>query len=380
MMKAAARAAAFLVLCLAMTSFQVDPALSDEPSASRRVPAEWEPQEAIWLQWPGRWEKAYEPVFAQISAVIARYETLHILHGSNRIKADARAAIAKAGGDPDHENIVWHAIANDSAWMRDNGPVYVAEGDELLIQNWAFDAWGGAFGADVPYGLDNRVPARVGAYLDLPVEDIDIVHERGNLEFNGVDTVMLNWSVLGDPRRNPGYGKEQAERDLKRHFGVSKVVFIEGVPEGDLTNGHIDGIARFIDPTTVVVPDCTAGSKCRPGAGGDDAVYDRAAATIEAAGFTVFRDPIEGVARYGGQTFDTNYMNWMVGNGFVIAVGFGNRETDAAAKARLEGYFPGREVYVIEMLGSWAAGGGVHCHTNDQPAIATAVRDTAADG
>ena len=26
----------------------------------RRVPAEWEPQEAIWLQWPGEWEKTYE--------------------------------------------------------------------------------------------------------------------------------------------------------------------------------------------------------------------------------------------------------------------------------------------------------------------------------
>ena len=62
-------------------------------------------------------------------------------------------------------------------------------------------------------------------------------------------------------------------------------------------------------------------------------------------------------------------MNWLVGNGFVITVGFDNPETDAAAKARLEQYFPGRDVYVIETLASWATGGGVHCHTNDQPAI-----------
>ena len=33
----------------------------------RRVPAEFEPQEAIWLQWPGRFEKTYEPAYAQIS-------------------------------------------------------------------------------------------------------------------------------------------------------------------------------------------------------------------------------------------------------------------------------------------------------------------------
>ena len=342
--------------------------LVNERAPVKRVPAEWEPQAAIWLQWPGRWERAYEPAFAKISAVIAGYETLHIIHGSSKIRQDARAAISRHGGDPDHPNIVWHAVPNDSAWMRDNGPVYVVDGDELRIQSWGFDAWGGAFGADVPYAHDNEVPSAVGAYLNLPVDKIDIVHERGNLEFNGVDTVILNWSVLGDPRRNPDYTKQRAEADLKAHFGVTKVVFVEGVPEGDLTNGHIDGIARFIDPATVVVPDCTAGSKCRPG-NGDDVVYDRAAATIEAAGFTVLRDPIEGSVTYRGESYDTNYMNWLVGNGFVIAVGFGDPAADAAAKARLEGYFPERDVYVIEMLGSWAAGGGVHCHTNDQPEV-----------
>ena len=368
------RASAFLVLLSLLPLLGAVSVSADEQSPTKRVPAEWEPQEAIWLQWPGRWEKAHEIAFAKMSAVIAQYETLHILYGSSKIEDDARAAISKVGGDPDHENIVWHAIANDSAWMRDNGPVYVVEGGEIRIQNWEFDAWGGAFGADIPFALDNKVPSEVGAYLDLPVDNIDIVHERGNLEFNGGDAVILNWSTLGDPKRNPGYTKEKAEADLKHHFGVSKVVFVEGVPDGDLTNGHIDGIARFIDPETVVVPDCTANSKCQPDDGADDAVYDGAAATIEAAGFTVIRDPIEGIAKYGGYTFDTNYMNWMAGNGFLIAVGFDNPETDAAAKARLESYFPGRDVYVIEMLSSWASGGGVHCHTNDQPAFSTISR------
>jgi len=65
--------------------------------------------------------------------------------------------------------------------------------------------------------------------------------------------------------------------------------------------------------------------------------------------------------------FDTDYMNWLVGNGFVVAVGFDNPATDDPAKAQLEAWFPGREVTVIPMLESWYAGGGVHCHTNDQP-------------
>ena len=355
-----------LLLILVVMSTGAAHAMAD---SVRRVPAEWEPQEAIWLQWPGRWEKSHETAFARMSSVIARYETLHILHSTPGIKADARAAIRREGGDPDHPNIVWQAIANDNAWMRDNGPVYVVEDGRLRVQNWSFDAWGGAFGADVAHRLDDQVPVKVAEAAGLPVDHVEIVHERGNLEFNGVDTVMLNWSVIGDPRRNRDYTREQAEADLKRHFGVSRVVFIEGVPTGDLTNGHIDGIARFIDPNTVVVAQCSGASQCSAEGDPSAAVFDAAAEAIAAAGFRVIRDPVDGTSQYRGRSFDTNYLNWLVGNGFVISVGFGNARTDAAAKARIEEYFPGRDVHLIEVLSSWAAGGGVHCHTNDQPAL-----------
>ncbi len=342
---------------------------ASETGPGKRVPAEWEPQEAIWLQWPSDFERVFQPAFAQMTAIISRYQKLNIVFDSESDRNQARRAIADAGADPDHVNIHWLQIPNDSAWMRDNGPVYVVEGGELRIQNWEFDAWGGAFGSHIPYDQDNRVPSRIGELLDIPVDVVDIVHERGNLEFNGVDTVLLNWSTIGDPARNPGYTREQAEKDLRKHFGVSRVVMVEGYAEGELTRGHIDGFARFISADTVVVSQCTANSHCQPGDGDAGTLYDNAAATIAAAGFNVIRDPILGQVGYRDQVFDTNYLNWLVGNGFVITVGFGDEVTDAAAKQRIEGYFPGRDVYVIEMLASWYDGGGVHCHTNDQPAI-----------
>jgi agmatine deiminase len=342
---------------------------ANQPVSGKRVPAEWEPQEAVWLQWPSRFERVFQPAFAEMTAIISRYQKLNILFDSTSDKNQARKAIEGIGVDPDQANITWHKIPNDSAWMRDNGPVYLLEDGELRIQNWEFNAWGGAFGRDIPFDRDNRVPSVLGDKLGVSVEVIDIVHERGNLEFNGVDAVLLNWSTLGDPERNPGYTREQAERDLKHHFGVSRVVMVEGIPAGDLTRGHIDGFARFIDVDTVVVSQCTPDSHCRPGDGADGSVYDNAAATIAAAGFKLIRDPILGQVKYRDKIFDTNYLNWLVGNGFVITVGFGDERTDAAAKKRIEGYFPGRDVFVVEMLDSWYDGGGVHCHTNDQPAI-----------
>ena len=335
----------------------------------RRVPAEWEPQEAIWLQWPGEWEKTYEQAFAAFSCIIIQYEKLHVLYQSPQVLRQARAALLNAGCNPDHALITWHDIPNDSAWMRDNGPVFVEEGSEMRVQNWQFDAWGGRFGSDIPYDLDNLVPRRVAAYLSMPVDEVSVVHERGNLEFNGVDTVILNWSALGDAARNPEYTRIQAEADLKHWFGVSRVVFVEGVPAGDRTNGHIDGIARFIATDTVVVGQCTTASVCKPGDGKTGSLLDRVAAVISDAGLTVIREPMEGFAEIEGQQVDTNYLNWLVGNGFVITTGYGDESLDNAAKVRLQNYFPGRDVYVLPMLKSWAAGGGVHCHTNDQPAL-----------
>jgi agmatine deiminase len=352
----------FAVVVASSAAFALDPV--------RRVPAEWEPQEALWLQWPGPFEQTYVPAYAQISNVVVQYQPLHILYDTVAIRNQARNAISSAGGDPDHPNLFWHRVANENAWMRDNGPVFVVEDGELRIQDWKFDAWGGAFGA-FPFADDDAVPVAVGALLGLPVDPVPIVHERGNLEFNGVDTVMLNWNVIGNPNRGNGYANQAAaEVDLRDRFGVTRVIWADGPISGDLTGGHIDGVARFIDANTAVVGNCTLAGHCQPG-DADDQVYDATAVNLAAAGFGVIRMDFEAEITHGGASFDADYLNWGVGNGWVILVGFDDPASDDAAKALLEAWYPGRDVYVIEMLDSWVAGGGVHCHTNDQPANST---------
>jgi len=324
-------------------------ALSYDAAAQVRVPAEWEAHAATWMQWPGRWERAMRPAFADIIDVIQGYEPVHLLTSSQSEKAVA-ARFLIARGVPD-TNITWHIVPVDNAWMRDNGPVYVTDGTELRIQNWRFDAWGGNFGADVQCEKDNSVPVRVAEYLGLSVEDHQgYILEKGNLEFNGAGALVLNWDCQDD--RNPGMTQAAHETILKEAFGLTRIIWAYGHESKDRTTGHIDGTARFIDKNTISISDSDWGSETE----------EPLAAACESAGLKVVRIPCPG---------DTNYMNWFVGNGFVAAMAFGNDDADAAAKAQLETLFPGRDVSMLDASSLWEAGGGIHCVTNDQPGIKT---------
>jgi agmatine deiminase len=187
----------------------------------------------------------------------------------------------------------------------------------------------------------------------------DNILERGNLEANGVDTIVLNWDCQLD--RNPDFSKEDTADLFRERFGADKVVWVHGHDPEDFTTGHIDGILRFVDPGTVAV--------ARSLIPGDPNAKDMddAADTMAHSGFDVVRMDVPGTVPYKGEQLPVMYMNWLLGNGFVAAMAFGNPDWDAAAKATPQDLFPNRTIHMIETLELWANGGGIHCVTNDQP-------------
>ena len=327
------------ILCLAFLLMT-----SSLEAQSVRVPAEWEPHAATWMQWPGPWEAEMRPEFAAIIDVIQDYEPLHLLTSTAAEQTAAQQFLA-AHGVP-NQNITWHVVPIDNSWMRDNGPVYVTDGQETWIQNWRFDAWGGNFGLGIPFQDDNLVPLAVGDFLDVAVENRqDYVLEKGNLEFNGAGTLVLNWDCQDD--RNPGLSPSEHEAILMEAFGVDQIIWAYGHYPSDGTTGHIDGTARFIDQDTIAIADY-----------GTSIELDLAAA-CEAAGLEV--------VWYPGDP------NWLVGNGFVAAMAANNASHNAALKAQLESLFPGRDVHMIDAATLAQSGGGIHCVTNDQPLLGEAL-------
>jgi agmatine deiminase len=115
-----------------------DPALDDSAEAgeTRRVPAEWEPHAATWMQWPGPWEAAMRPAFADIVQVVQAYEPVHMLIGSEEAKTKAQSLLAERGVV--ETDLTWQLVPTDNAWMRDNGPIWVEVNGALTVLDFRF--------------------------------------------------------------------------------------------------------------------------------------------------------------------------------------------------------------------------------------------------
>ena len=119
--------------------------------------------------------------------------------------------------------------------------------------DWRYNAWGGKY---PPYDLDQQVAKRVADYLGISHASPQFCFEGGAIEVNDRGVLLCTRSCALNPNRNPGLKLSQVESILKQYLGVKICIWLTGNPiEGDDTDGHIDQIARFVNPTTIVVGD-----------------------------------------------------------------------------------------------------------------------------
>lgn len=103
-----------------------------------RMPAEFEPQQGVWMLWPERndnWRDGGKPAqkaFADVAKAIARFEKVTV-GASVRQYQNARAKLP--------ENIRVVELESDDAWVRDCGPTFlVNDKGGLRAVDWEFNA------------------------------------------------------------------------------------------------------------------------------------------------------------------------------------------------------------------------------------------------
>src|SRR5271167_3174844 len=326
--------------------------------AGYRMPAEWEPHHAAYLVWPHNvdtWPGKFEPIpmaFAQIAAAIGTCEPVRILLRDRAEAAIVKELVAEAVASLIGEGETEHAIAyaqvptNDS-WVRDHGPIFVnritgaaGAGPAQIALDWRFNSWGEKYGA---FDLDDVVPQRLGEHYGFEVIEPGIVLEGGSIDVNGVGSLMTTEACLLNPNRNPTLSRADIEDYLRTYLGVTNVMWLGDGIAGDDTDGHIDDLARFVAPDTIVTV-----LEDDPADGNYQVLRDnlgrlRAMRDQDGRAFRIETLPMPPAVIYDGTRLPASYANFYIANGRILMPTF-DAPADALASATLARLFPGHVV------------------------------------
>ncbi|MEP4035974.1 agmatine deiminase family protein [Pseudophaeobacter sp.] len=326
-----------------------------------RVPAEEAPHQRCFMQWPINRRVHFDPVFlemtqqviADIANTIAEFEPLTLLAGKED-QPSARRLLSAAVE-------LWD-IPTEDLWCRDSGPLFVTnpQGD-LAVSHIKFNGWGGK----QIHKRDGRIAAEVARRLGLPLLDSGLRGEAGGVEQDGHGLLMAHESSWVNPNRNPGLTRSEVEAALLAAYGAERMIWSPGVKGEDITDYHIDALARFTGPGRVLMNLPQTPDPEDPFHLAAQETYNR----LRSGGLEVDVIPEPVHPRVDSFDFVASYANYYVCNGGVVAAQFGDLETDTIAKEALQRHYPGREVIMLDVDPLGELGGGIHCATQQMPAV-----------
>jgi agmatine deiminase len=342
----------------------------------RRWPAEWEPHAATWIAWPHHepdWPGKFEAipwVYAEIVRALHRSEPVHILCNDEAVLEDAREKLSAHAVDRDRCRL--HLVPTDRVWTRDSGPTGVHRSDGAL--EWI--AW--EFNACAKYDnfhRDREVGGKIGELSGAPIVRPQrpdgagpLILEGGGIETNGAGTllVMEEWLLSDVQVRNPGMGRREYERAFAEYLGIERTIWLGEGAVGDDTHGHIDDVARFVGPRTIVLAyeeDPADENHLRSA---DNLRRLELEATSSPGGVRIVTLPFPRPLIMNGDRLPASYANFYIANEVVVVPTF-NDPKDRLVLNTLSDLFPGRKVVGIHAVDLVWGLGTLHCLTQQEP-------------
>ena len=331
-------------------------------SLGYRMPAEWEAHAATWIAWPHNrsdWPGKFPPipwVYAEIVRNLARGERVEILVQDAAEQERACAVLGRASALS--ANVSFRRCATNRAWTRDYGPLFVTGSKGVAAVNFRFNAWS----KYDDWRLDDAAGRRIAKWANVPEFRPPFVLEGGSIDVNGAGKLLTTEEcLLSDlQQRNPGLTRNDIERMLADSLGADDVLWLGRGIAGDDTHGHVDDIARFVAPDTVVAAVET---------NRDDENHAPLADNVRrlsARGLNVVELPMPSAVVFRGRRLPASYANFYIANRCVLVPVF-NDGNDRIALDVLAHCFPSRDVIPI-YCGDLVWGlGTIHCMTQQQP-------------
>jgi len=363
------------------------------------MPAEWEPHDATWIAWPHNrtdWPGKFEPVpwvYAEVIRHLSRVERVDILVNDAAAEKQARSVLRSAAVSTD--DVSFHRIPTNRSWTRDYLPSFVRmdgivlHGRDVAAQlgveevpeqfrlgmvKWHFNGWAKYKDWRQDEAAADKMISRVNLSTWRPVifpsrKEVQVVLEGGAIDVNGRGTLLTTEECLlseSQQQRNPGMSREQLEEFFAAYLGVRHVIWLGRGIAGDDTHGHIDDIARFVAPDTVVA--CVEWNPADPNHAplNDNLNRLRAATDHHGNPLRVVELPMPAPISFRGQRLPASYANFYIANRLVLVPTF-NDPNDRRALNTLAELFPDRQIVGI-YCGDLVLGlGTLHCMTQQQP-------------
>ena len=329
------------------------------------MPAEWERQAAIWLSWPHNQEtwpenlEAAQREFFELVQTIATTERVMVMMDFTQCELAVKAMRC-------WKNVTCVDIPTNDAWARDYAPTFAIDSQGALVAvDWRYNAWGGKY---PPYDLDQRVAKRVAGYLGIAHASTTFCFEGGAVEVNDCGVLLSTRSCALNPNRNPEIKLAEVESIFKRYLGAKVCLWLTGPAiHGDDTDGHIDQIARFVNPTTIVV--ASDGGNEGPQSEGLKQNYQDLRQQLEFNGLEHYRVvllPLPSPFQFCGRSIPASYCNFLITNELVIVPQFGVGEDEQALQI-LTPLFPNRQIIGLASRNLAVGLGSFHCLSQQQP-------------
>ncbi len=358
---------------------------NDEGEPTFFFPAEETEHEGTWIAWPHKYAEKQEyyfgeydidgevyvellePTWIEITRALHTGETVHIIVYNAEEQARVTALLQE--NDVDTAKIDFVIMQTDDVWMRDIGPIFTSTaGGKLVIANFIFDGYGNAIEPEY-YSKDAQVAANIAAIKGFECIDIDMVLEGGSVEIDGKGTLIAAKSSVVGTERNTDMSIEEVEAYLKKYYGVTNIIWIEGLKNCDVTDGHIDACVKFAEGNKLVtLPYDDFMWYCSE----TEEDWEVVANAVNAEGVPYERVEIPLTETFYEELDDYGcYLNYYVGNEVVLVPIYGD-VNDQVAMDIIAGLYPTRRVVGINCLNLALFGGMVHCVTQQQPLPAPA--------
>lgn len=327
------------------------------------MPAEWARHELTLIAWPQRedaWRgttiEAARDTHAEVVAAVSAFEPVLLVVDPSQA-ADARARVPAS-------NVELLELPIDDSWLRDSGPIVLSDGEGRRVGvDFRFNAWGEAF---TPYEDDAAVAGRILDHIGIERVDSPMVLEGGSIAVDGNGLLVTTEQCLLDPSRNPDLGFRDINSELEEKLGIERVIWLgQGLIEDIDTDGHVDNVCAFFEAGKALLQTVP---------GEDDPNWESSRENLrrlEAAGIEVVE--LDLLPRIGGEddgVVVVPYTNFYVANdALIVPVATEDPDMDAEALKRLGELYPSREVVGIDGRTLALGGGGIHCITQQVPAV-----------